>query len=81
MVNAVLAGQLDNITCNTDPVFGLAIPTEVKDVPAEVLNPRETWSDGAAYDAQAKKLAEMFRKNFEKFGDVDSAIKNAGPKG
>ncbi|MEX2109290.1 MAG: phosphoenolpyruvate carboxykinase (ATP) [Gemmatimonadaceae bacterium] len=81
MVNAVFAGQLDNVKCDTDPVFGLAIPTEVKDVPAEVLKPRRTWSDGAAYDAQAKKLAEMFRKNFEKFGDFDSAIKNAGPKG
>ena len=37
-------------------------------VPAEVMRPRDTWSDTAAYDAQAKKLAEMFRKNFEKFG-------------
>jgi phosphoenolpyruvate carboxykinase (ATP) len=81
MVNAVLAGQLDNVKCDTDPVFGLSIPTEVKDIPAEVLNPRRTWTDGAAYDAQAKKLAEMFRKNFEKFGDVDLPIKNAGPKG
>ena len=45
------------------------------------MSPRGTWKDGAAYDAQAKKLAEMFRKNFEKFGNVDAAIKNAGPKG
>jgi phosphoenolpyruvate carboxykinase (ATP) len=52
----------------------------VNGVPTEVLSPRRTWIDGAAYDAQAKKLAEMFRKNFEKFGSVDAAIKNAGPK-
>jgi phosphoenolpyruvate carboxykinase (ATP) len=81
MINAALAGDLDNVKTETDPFFGLAIPTEVKDVPTEVLNPRRTWPDGAAYDAQAKKLSEMFRKNFEKFGDVDSAVKNAGPKG
>jgi len=81
MVNAALAGDLDNVETEVDPVFGLAIPAEVKDVPADVLNPRRTWSDGGAYDAQAKKLAGMFRKNFEKFGDVGSAIKNAGPKG
>ncbi len=81
MVSAVLGGALDGVKTEPDPVFGLGIPVEVKDVPAEVLHPRRTWSDGGAYDAQARKLAEMFRKNFEKFGDVDSAIKNAGPKG
>jgi phosphoenolpyruvate carboxykinase (ATP) len=81
MIHAALAGDLDSVKTDLDPVFGLAIPAEVKDVPSDVLSPRRTWSDSAAYDAQAKKLAEMFRKNFEKFGDVDSTIKNAGPKG
>ena len=81
MVRAVLAGELDNVKTETDPVFGLAIPTEIKGVPSKVLNPRATWPDVAAYDAQARKLAKMFRENFEKFGSVDSATKNAGPKG
>jgi phosphoenolpyruvate carboxykinase (ATP) len=81
IVNAALMGELDNVKTQKDPVFGLAIPTEIKGVPAKVLNPRETWPDPAAYDAQAKKLAGMFRENFEKFGTVDAATKNAGPKG
>lgn len=81
MVAAAIGGALDSVSTETDPVFGLAIPSEVKEVPSEVLHPRRTWSDGAAYDAQAKKLADMFRKNFEKFGNVDAGIKNAGPKG
>jgi phosphoenolpyruvate carboxykinase (ATP) len=81
MVQAALAGSLGDAKTDTDPVFGLAIPREVKDVPSEVLNPRKTWPDTAAYDAQAKKLAGMFRENFEKFGSVDPAIKNVGPKG
>jgi phosphoenolpyruvate carboxykinase (ATP) len=81
MVHAALAGELDHVATETDPFFGLAIPREVKGVPSEVLNPRTTWRDTAAYDAQAKKLAGMFRQNFEKFGSVDPAIKNAGPKG
>jgi phosphoenolpyruvate carboxykinase (ATP) len=81
MVNAALDGDLDDVRAELDPFFGLAMPVEVKGVPSGVLNPRKTWADVAAYDAQAKKLAGMFRENFEKFGSVDPAIKNAGPRG
>ena len=81
IARAALAGELDNVNTETDPVFGLAVPKEIKGVPNKVLNPRATWPDAAAYDAQARKLAKMFRENFEKFGNVESAIKNAGPKG
>jgi phosphoenolpyruvate carboxykinase (ATP) len=81
MVRAALAGQLDQVATQTDERFGLAVPTPVPGVPAEVMKPRDTWSDGAAYDAQAKKLAAMFRKNFEKFGsNIAPAIADAGPK-
>ncbi|MCC6928171.1 MAG: phosphoenolpyruvate carboxykinase (ATP) [Gemmatimonadaceae bacterium] len=80
MVRALLDGKLDNATYAPDPIFGLQIPNEVPNVPAEILKPRQTWSDGAAYDAQAKKLAEMFRKNFEKFGNVAAEIVAAGPR-
>ena len=81
IVNAALAGDLDKVKTQKDPVFGLAIPIEIKGVPSNVLNPRETWPNPAAYDEQAKKLAGMFRENFEKIGNVDAATKNAGPKG
>jgi phosphoenolpyruvate carboxykinase (ATP) len=81
IVHAVLAGELDESDTRRDPVFGLAVPTEINRVPANVLNPRSTWSDPAAYDAQAEKLARMFRENFDKIGNVDAATKNAGPKG
>ena len=56
------------------------VKRSMANVPTEVLHPRQTWKDGTAYDAQAKKLAEMFRKNFEKFGDVDFSIRAAGPR-
>src|SRR5690242_6856476 len=68
IARAALAGRLDKVKTQTDPVFGLAVPTEIEGVPSNVLNPRSTWSDPNAYDAQAKKLAAMFRENFEKFG-------------
>ena len=80
IANAVLAGKLDNVKTQKDAVFGLAVPTEIPGVPADVLNPRTTWADPNAYDEQAKKLATMFRDNFAKFGTIDAAIRNAGPK-
>jgi phosphoenolpyruvate carboxykinase (ATP) len=81
IVHAALTGELDESDTRRDPIFELAVPTEINRVPANVLNPRSTWSDPAAYDAQARRLAGMFRENFEKIGNVDAATKNAGPKG
>ena len=82
MVRAALAGQLDDVAAATDPLFGLEVPQEVPGVPRAIMNARGTWPDAAAYDAQARKLAGMFRKNFEKFGDaVPAHIRAAGPRG
>ncbi len=81
MLNAALAGRLDEVETEQDPVFGLHIPTSVPDVPDEVLKPRETWKDKDAYDEQARKLADMFRENFRKnFSEgVSEEIRAAGP--
>ena len=82
MVNAALDGDLDDVAFVVDPVFGVQIPTSVPNVPAEVLQPRNTWADKDAYDAQAKKLAGMFRANFKQFEEnVADAIKAAAPQG
>jgi phosphoenolpyruvate carboxykinase (ATP) len=81
MVRAALAGALDDVACTTDPVFGFAVPTAVPDVPSGILIPRHTWSDPAAYDAQAQKLARMFRENFEQYrGEVPEGVAKAGPQ-
>jgi phosphoenolpyruvate carboxykinase (ATP) len=81
MVREALAGKLDSAQCVNDPVFGFAVPGAVAEVPAELLNPRNTWADPAAYDAQASKLAEMFRKNFEAYaGQVSESVAKAGPR-
>jgi phosphoenolpyruvate carboxykinase (ATP) len=80
MIRAALAGKLDRVATVTEPVFGLAVPQRVPGVPDDVLLPRATWRDAAAYDAQAKKLAEMFRKNFAQFADTaHAAVAEAGP--
>jgi phosphoenolpyruvate carboxykinase (ATP) len=81
MVHAILRGDLLETRYELHPTFGLSTPSEVRNVPADVLRPRETWSDKSAYDAQAETLAGMFAKNFEKFGDsVPRAVAEAGPR-
>jgi phosphoenolpyruvate carboxykinase (ATP) len=80
MVRAALNGKLDDVPTVTDPIFGFEVPTSVPDVPTEVLTPRNTWSDPAAYDAAAARLARMFHDNFEAYAEgVDEAIRSAGP--
>jgi len=82
MIRAALAGSLKDAGTKEHPIFGLHMPTEIAGVPNEVLDPRSTWKDGAAYDEQAKKLAGMFRQNITKFGDaVAPGIIAAGPNG
>jgi phosphoenolpyruvate carboxykinase (ATP) len=81
MLRAALEGKLDEAPTEQDPVFGLEIPLECPDVPNDVLRPRNTWADKDAYDAQARKLAEMFKKNFEQYAaDVPEEVLSAGPK-
>jgi phosphoenolpyruvate carboxykinase (ATP) len=67
MVNAALAGQLQDVGYRVDPVFKVAVPSAVPGVPEGVLDARTTWSDGAAYDAKARELAHKFADNFKKF--------------
>jgi phosphoenolpyruvate carboxykinase (ATP) len=79
-VSAILNGTLKNAKFTPDPVFGLPIPDRVEGVPSEVLNPRNTWKDQAAYDQAAKKLASQFRENDKKF-EMPDAVRAAGPRG
>ena len=61
--------------------FGVAVPTQCANVPAEILIPRNTWPDPAAYDKTARKLAELFSKNFEKYAaGCTPEIIEAGPR-
>ncbi|KOP72762.1 phosphoenolpyruvate carboxykinase [Lysinibacillus sp. FJAT-14745] len=78
MVRAAIDGKLANVETIQDSVFGLNIPTAIEGVPTEVLNPRDAWTDKAAYDAKAAELAGLFNKNFEKFSNVSEAITKLG---
>ena len=60
LIRAALAGNLKSAPTKKDPIFGLAVPESCAEVPAEVLNPRNTWSDKGSYDETAKKLTHSF---------------------
>jgi len=80
MLDSVYSGDLAKAPTKKDPVFGLEYIIHAPNVPAAVLDPRETWPDKAQYDAVAQKLATLFKNNFAKYADgVSDAVKAAGP--
>jgi phosphoenolpyruvate carboxykinase (ATP) len=80
MIRAALSGQLDNVSYQRHSIFNIDVPTSCPDVPGAVLDPRGTWTDKAAYDAQASKLARMFIENFKAFeSGVTAEVLAAGP--
>jgi phosphoenolpyruvate carboxykinase (ATP) len=70
LVAAALSGELDTAAARTDPHFGLSVPVAVPGIDASLLEPRQGWSDGAAYDRQAAKLVALFAANFSKLGSA-----------
>ncbi len=81
LLNAALDGSLNAATFRTDDNFGFAVPVAVHDVDAKILDPRQTWTDKAAYDATAQKLARLFVENFAIFAEhVDASVLAAAPK-
>ncbi|MDQ3884606.1 MAG: phosphoenolpyruvate carboxykinase (ATP), partial [Thermoproteota archaeon] len=80
MVTAALNGKIDQMNTKHHQIFNLDMPTACPGVPDEVLNPRNTWSDKDKYDAAARRLAALFVKNFEKFGNIPKEIVEAGPR-
>ncbi len=81
LMQAVLKEELGNVAFAPDPVFGVHVPKNCADVPAEVLQPNLTWSNPTDYDRQAARLAELFHNNFQKhFSAASEAVRNAGPR-
>ncbi len=79
MVTAALSGDLEKVEYTTHPVFNIQVPQSCPGVPAETLDPRQSWSDKNAYDQMAAKLAGMFVENFRKFQNVEH-LTEVGPK-
>ena len=81
ILDAIHAGQLASAPVVKDPVCGLNVVTACPGVPADILQPPQTWADPAAYDAMARKLAGLFRKNFDQYASIAGpAVAAAGPQ-
>ena len=81
MISAALDGKLDENSFERNEVFGFQIPTSCPNVPASLLNPKNTWTDKDAYDLKAQFLAKQFTKNFEQYAKgVSKEILDAAPR-
>jgi len=80
MVSAAMNNQLQDVPMLHTSPLNLAIPQVCPGVPANLLNPRQTWSDTNAYDQAAARLVSQFQQNFEQFaGQVSPEVVAAGP--
>lgn len=78
LLTAALEGTLNTAEFRKDENFGFDVPVAVAGVDDKLLDPRQTWADGAAYDAQAAKLVQMFADNFEQYVPfIDDDVKAA----
>jgi phosphoenolpyruvate carboxykinase (ATP) len=81
IVDAIHNGSLANQPTVRDPVFGFDVVAHCPGISPEILIPRNTWSDAAAYDATARKLAGLFSDNFKQYeANATQEVKAAGPK-
>ncbi|MGO8671734.1 MAG: phosphoenolpyruvate carboxykinase (ATP) [Capsulimonadaceae bacterium] len=81
ILSAALRGDLNDVEYTRDSIFGLHVPVSCPEVPAHILQARNTWENGDAYDETATQLASKFVENFKQFSGVDDAIRDAGPCG
>ncbi|MCX7287473.1 MAG: phosphoenolpyruvate carboxykinase [Rhodobacterales bacterium] len=78
LIAAALDGSLNGATFRKDPVFGFDVPAAVPGVDPALLDPRRTWADPLAYDAQAARLVGMFQRNFAQYvPHIDADVKAA----
>ena len=68
-IDAILDGSIHDCEFKEDELFGFEVPSQLPGVSPEICNPRQSWSNQAAYDNQAKKLALMFKDNFNQYID------------
>jgi phosphoenolpyruvate carboxykinase (ATP) len=81
LLTAALNGSLKNAKFRTDPYFGFSVPTQLTGVEPHLLYPQKTWQNKLEFDLTARKLVDMFQKNFVQFEDhVEADVRAAAPE-
>ena len=82
IIDAILGGAILKAPTKKIPIFNLEVPTELEGVATNILDPKNTYADGAEWDRKAKDLAERFIKNFKKYeyNAAGKALVPAGPQ-
>lgn len=80
IIDAIHSGELEKAEYTNLELFNFKVPKQITGVDSSILMPKNTWTDKAAYDAELRKLAGMFQKNFKKYQDkATKEVINAGP--
>jgi phosphoenolpyruvate carboxykinase (ATP) len=82
IIDAILNGDIKGAPTKTIPYFNLEVPTELKGVATDILDPRDTYADPAIWEEKAKDLAGRFIDNFKKYeyNEAGKALVAAGPQ-
>ena len=81
LLTAALDGSLKTAKFRTDPYFGFSVPTQLTGVEPHLLYPQKTWQNKLEFDETARKLVDMFQKNFVQFEDhVEADVRAAAPE-
>ena len=80
IISSILNGSINDSSFKVEPIFGVKIPTKLEGVNSSVLFPKEAWPDQSKYDENAQCLAKLFIENFSSYDDIDSSLKDFGPK-
>ena len=80
IIYAILDGTINGANCETDPYFGVQVPTSLEDIDSEILIPSNAWPNEDEYREIAEDLVGKFQANFEGYSISDEEIINAGPK-
>ena len=82
IIDAILDGSIDNVQTDTIPILNLTFPKTLRNVPTEILDPRNTYSDISIWEEKAKDLAKKYIQYFEQYTDSQEGknLAKTGPQ-
>ncbi|WP_313000625.1 phosphoenolpyruvate carboxykinase (ATP) [Chryseobacterium gleum] len=75
IIDSIIDGSIDNAPKTQVPIMNLEIPTELPNVSAGILDPRDTYENASEWEEKAKDLASRYIKNFEQYCDTEEGKK------